>query len=47
MEDRRNAEFKEWNRDRFVEFQGNVINLPIKVDESDIQKLINRLEQKR
>ena len=46
MEDRRNAEFKEWNRDRFVEFQGNVINLPIKVDESDIQKLINRLEQK-
>lgn len=46
MEDRKSAEFKEWNRERFVEFNGNAINLPIKVDVSDIQKLINRLEKK-
>ncbi len=46
MEDRRIAEFKEWNRDRFIEFKGDAIELPIVVSESDIQKLINRLEKK-
>ncbi len=46
MEDRKSADFTEWNRDRFVEFNGDSINLPIKVSVADIQKLINRLESK-